>query len=116
MLILGDQSHHNGRWPWVTGALVAINLVLFCVQVGLGERFTNGFALVPREITELRDLTKKERVKVKVRDVYVDRHGIEHHDKREVIFDINHYPGPFPIVLTLITSMFLHGSVMHLIG
>jgi membrane associated rhomboid family serine protease len=116
MLIIGDTSQHRGRIPWVTGAIVVTNVALYLLQVGLGERFTNGFALVPREITELRDLTKKERVKVKVRDVYVDRHGIEHHDKREVIFDINHYPGPFPIVLTLITSMFLHGSVMHLIG
>src|SRR5262249_55016121 len=29
---------------------------------------------------------------------------------------INHYPGPFPIILTLITSMFLHIGIGHLIG
>jgi len=112
MFILGDQSHHNGRVPWVTGALVATNLLVFFMQIGLGERFTNGFSLVPKEITEFRDLTKKERVKVKVIDY--DRHG--NPEKREEVFYVNHYPGPFPIVLTLLTSMFLHGDVLHLIG
>jgi membrane associated rhomboid family serine protease len=116
MLIIGDQSHHNGRWPWVTGSLVAANVVMFLVQVVLGEPFTNGFSLVPKEITELRDITKKERVKVKVHDAYRDRHGIVHNETREEVFYINHYPGPFPIVLTLFTSMFLHVGVGHLIG
>jgi membrane associated rhomboid family serine protease len=116
MLIIGDTSHHRGRVPWVTGALVVINLAMYLVQVALGEPFTNGFSLVPREITELRDLTKKERVKVKVHDVYVDHYGNQHTEKREEVFYVNHYPGPFPIVLTLFTSMFLHGNLIHLIG
>jgi membrane associated rhomboid family serine protease len=112
MLILGDESHHNGRLPWVTGSLVAVNVLMFVAQVFVGERLTNGFSLVPKEITELRDLTKKERIKVKVQDV--DDFGITH--KREEIVYVNHYPGPFPIVLTLVTSMFLHCDVFHLIG
>src|SRR5262245_26257845 len=111
MFIIGDQSHHNGRIPWVTGTLVVTNVVVFFLQIGLGERFTNGFSLVPREITEFRDLTKKERVKVKVLDED-DWGRVTKHDH---VFYVNHYPGPFPIVLTLITSMFLHGDVFHLI-
>ncbi len=116
MLILGDESHHHGKVPWVTGVLVVANVLVYLLQVALGEPFTNGFSLVPREITEFRDLTRKERVQVKLHDVYRDRHGIEHTEKREQVFYVNHYPGPFPIVLTLFTSMFLHGNIMHLIG
>src|SRR5882724_12959458 len=78
MLILGDESHHNGKFPWVTGALVAANVIVFLVQVGVGERFTNGYSLVPAEITEFRDITKKERVKIKVHESYRDRYGIVH--------------------------------------
>ena len=116
MLILGDDSHHNGKFPWVTGALVAVNVIVFLVQVGVGERFTNGYSLVPAEITEFRDIAKKERVKVRVHDHYRDRFGVEHNLAHDEYITINHYPGPFPIVLTLITSMYLHGDVMHLIG
>lgn len=93
-------------------ALVAINVLMFVVQTVVGERFTNGFSLVPKEITELRDLTKKEHVKVKVHEV--DDYGISH--MHHEVFYINHYPGPFPIVLTLVTSMFLHGGLAHLLG
>jgi membrane associated rhomboid family serine protease len=112
MFILGDESHHRGKLPWVTFVLVATNVLMFAVQTFVGERFTNGFSLVPKEITELRDLRKKERVKIKVHEV--DDYGISH--KHDEVFYINHYPGPFPIVLTLVTSMFLHGGLMHLIG
>jgi membrane associated rhomboid family serine protease len=112
MLILGDQSHHHGRVPWVTGFLVVANLLVYCLQLGLGEPFTNGFSLVPKEITEFRDITQKQRVKVTVVDE--DRYGrLSKHDEH---FYINHYPGPFPIALTLFTSMFLHADMFHLIG
>src|SRR5260370_25177317 len=116
MLIPGDAAHHNAKFPWVTGALVAVNVIVFLVQVGVGERFTNGYSLVPAEITEFRDIAKKERVKVRVHDHYRDRFGVEHNLAHAEYIKINPYPGPFPIVLTLITSMYLHGDVMHLIG
>jgi membrane associated rhomboid family serine protease len=116
MLILGDESHHHGKIPWVTGALVVTNVLVFLLQLALGEPFTHGFSLVPREITEFRDLTGKQRVKVTVHDVYYDHRGHPHTEKRDEIFYVNHYPGPFPIVLTLFTSMFLHGGVAHLVG
>jgi membrane associated rhomboid family serine protease len=116
MLIIGDESRHNGRWPWVTGGLVAANILVFLLQVAIGERLTNGYSLVPKEITEFRDLTRKERVKIKVYESYRDRFGINHSDVHEEVIYINHYPGPWPIILTLITSMFLHGDAAHLIG
>ena len=33
MLILGDESHHRGKLPWVTGALVAVNVLMLTVIV-----------------------------------------------------------------------------------
>jgi membrane associated rhomboid family serine protease len=116
MLILGDESHHNGKFPWVTCALVATNVVVFLLQVALGERFTNGYSLVPAEITEVRDVVKKERVRFKIHEHYRGRYGIDHKQVRDEYVTINHYSGPFPIVLTLFTSMYMHGGVMHLIG
>jgi len=118
MLILGDESQHNGKIPWVTGALVVINVLAFCAQLFVGERLTMGFSLVPAEITEFKDFTRAERVKIKVpADLYYD------HAKKSIrtayeyeYHTIQHFPGPFPIILTLITSMFLHGDWLHLIG
>jgi membrane associated rhomboid family serine protease len=118
MLIIGDESQHNGKIPWVTGGLVVINVLVYCAQIFLGEPFTMGFALTPAEITEFRDISRPERIKIKVPyDLYYD------HAKKQIRtayeyewHTVQHYHGPFPIVLTLITSMFLHGDWVHLIG
>jgi membrane associated rhomboid family serine protease len=118
MFILGDESQHRGKIPWVTGSLLVLNILAFCVQRFVGEPFTNGFSLVPREISEFRDLVGPERVKVKVPvNYYYDRQARQFrtgYDHQYVT--IHHYRGPFPIVLTLLTSMFLHGDWLHLIG
>ncbi len=117
MLILGDEGHYHGRFPWVTAGLVFVNVLLYTVQCFVGERFTNGFSCVPAEITECRDIKRVEyaRVKVPIGRTY-DSRGRSHTLVAEQSFPIRHYPGPFPIFLTLITSMFLHGGTMHLIG
>ncbi|MCI0680554.1 MAG: rhomboid family intramembrane serine protease [Gemmataceae bacterium] len=118
MFIVGDESQHHGKLPWVTIALVVINLMVFCVQQFLGERFTNGFSLVPLEITQFRDLTRPEKAKVKVPvGMYYDYETSQARTQYgDESFVINHYHGPFPIILTLLTSMFLHGDWVHLIG
>src|SRR5262245_25257105 len=47
MFILGDESQHHGKFPWVTCGLIVVNVLCFCLQQFIGERFTNGFSLVP---------------------------------------------------------------------
>lgn len=118
MFILGDETRTHGRLPWVVFSLAALNVLVFCLQLVLGDRFTNGFALVPKEIVESRDLDRPtpheanqpmRRVRRTVPgqpDVAVRKHTVW----------IEHARGPFPIQLTLFTSMFLHASWMHLIG
>jgi membrane associated rhomboid family serine protease len=117
MLILGDEGHYHGRFPWVTASLVAINVVVYVAQVFLGEPFTNGFSLVPEEIVSFKDLTgtKYLKVKVEVRGHH-DYKGKYHPRFETKHFPIKHYTGPFPIYLTLLTSMFMHGNVLHLVG
>lgn len=117
MLILGDEGHYHGRFPWVTASLVAINVVVYAAQVFLGEPFTNGFSLVPEEIVTFKDVTgtKYHKVKVEVRGHH-DYKGRYHPRFETKSFPIKHYTGPFPIFLTLLTSMFLHADIFHLVG
>ncbi len=117
MLILGDEGHYHGRFPWVTASLVVINVVVYVAQVFIGEPFTNGFSLVPEEIVTFRDLqgTKYHKVKFEV-DGHFDHKGKYHPRYETKSFPIKHYTGPFPIFLTLLTSMFMHGDIFHLIG
>ena len=118
MLILGDEGHYHGRFPWVTASLVVINVIVYVAQTFIGEPFTNGFSLVPEEITTFRDLqgTKYHKVKIEVPGGHMDRKGHYHPKYETKNFPIKHYHGPFPIFLTLFTSMFMHGDIFHLIG
>src|ERR1700676_339261 len=106
MFILGDESKANGKLPWVTFSLVAINIVVYCAQCFLGPAFTRGFSLVPKEIATLTDLTKPESVRAKVPARIWYENGRQRIHFREVIVTVPQAPGPFPIFLTLVTSMF----------
>ena len=117
MLILGDEGHYHGRFPWVTASLVVVNVIVYVAQAFLGEPFTNGFSLVPEEITTFRDLTGTKYHKAKIETHgHWDRKGQYHPHFETRHFPIKHYHGPYPIFLTLLTSMFMHGGILHLIG
>jgi membrane associated rhomboid family serine protease len=112
VLPLGDLQRTQ-IVPFVTYALIAINVVVFLVQQNQGEEFTLAFAATPYEITHNEDLDQPvvNIVRVLVRDP-LGRGG--HWEQRERLRP--HYPCPIPIRWTLLTSMFLHGSWMHLLG
>ena len=118
MLILGDEGARRNRIPWVTGSLILINILAFLTQKWLGDRVTYGWSLVPYEITHMKDLTKPQKIKAKVAVPHPDPRFRDYAPPtiREVWIDVPQYPGPFPIILTLLTSMFLHGDWVHLIG
>jgi membrane associated rhomboid family serine protease len=85
---------------WVTYLLLALNVLAFGVQFtdpGVVYRFS----AIPVEITSGRDL---------VGPVEVTVNG----DAEPVT--IEHGPGPWPLALTLLTAMFLHGDLLHLGG
>ncbi len=98
--------------PYVTYALIAINVIIFLLQQDKGEEFTLAFAATPYEITHNEDKEKPETQEVIVK--VQDRFGRVHLEQREI--KRVHVPCPIPVRWTLLTSMFLHGSWMHLIG
>src|SRR5687768_18171373 len=99
MLPIGDQNEPSKGPPLVTLAFIAINLaVFFLIQVN-DDAFTYGYSAIPAEITQGVDLTQTQSVPA---------------DGQQV--PIPQAPGPSPIYLTLITSMFMHGGIAHIFG
>jgi membrane associated rhomboid family serine protease len=99
VLPLRDDDADRRSVPVVTYALIAVNVLVWLLELQAGERFINGYSTVPYEITHHTDLTG-------TRTVHAGGES----------FPIHHYPGPHPIYLTLLTSMFMHASWMHIIG
>ncbi len=115
MLILGDEGHYHGRFPWVTASLVVINVAVYVAQVMLGPGFTLSYALVPGELPMLREIVEAHH-----HGTAPDLRGPNDRPK----FTITNGPSldaapkfycPSP-VLTLFTSLFLHADIFHLIG
>ena len=94
LLPIGDDNTGRTTTPYVVYALVAINVFVFIIQY-LSPSFTYAYAAVPYEITHGTDLVTPVAVPGGV---------------------IPQMPGPVPIQLTLLTSMFMHGGLMHIGG
>src|SRR5438270_14041919 len=98
--------------PFATYVLIAINVVMYVVQLQEGRQFTVAYAATPYEITHNTDLPQPVAV-----GLPGDR-NLPGFPVRVVVGPrvIDHAPGPYPIWLTLFTAMFLHGSPLHLAG
>src|SRR5437763_9371672 len=98
---IGDDNSDRTSAPVITYLLIAINVLVFIfLQGATGEnRFTASFATVPEEIRTGRDVSGPHRISVG--------------DEQAVI---NLGPTPSPVYITLLTSMFMHGGWMHLLG
>ena len=78
--------------PVITWTLIAMNILVYIYQLWHGAGGANlsaSLGAVPFEITRMVDLV-------------------------EPVAGIRHAPGPQPIFLTLVSSMFLHGGFFHL--
>ncbi|MCA9237711.1 MAG: rhomboid family intramembrane serine protease [Planctomycetales bacterium] len=96
---ISDDDRRLVRPAYVTWALVALNIAAFVYQMS-HEEFTYGYAAVPREITTGEDIQQSTPLQIG--------------PGKPVM--IPQAPGPVPIQLTLLTSLFLHGGFMHLAG
>jgi membrane associated rhomboid family serine protease len=97
---IGDEDTGDRRIvPYVNLAIIAINIVVFLYQL-VDPNFTNGYAAVPAEITSGKDI--------------VGQFVLVAPDGTSVVID--EAPGPMPIWLTLLTSMFMHGGWLHIGG
>ncbi len=94
MIPLGDEGTPQARgFPIVNVTLIAINVIMFLIQLALGDQINNGWSLIPREITTGMDLTGPQA-------------GLQ---------GLVLYPAPLGIpYLTLLTSMFMHGGWLHI--
>jgi membrane associated rhomboid family serine protease len=105
---IGDDNRDRRSFPVVTVTLIAMNIFVFVVFQGMGanEAFTMAYSTVPAEITSGKDLVTEDKV---VRGTSVDGQPIE-----------GIQPGlnrtPIPVYLTLLTAVFMHGGVAHLLG
>jgi membrane associated rhomboid family serine protease len=98
---IGDDNSDRTMTPVVNYLLIAINVLVFIFfQGATGEnKFTASFATVPEEIRTGRDVKGVVPIKVGTEEAAI-RLG----------------ETPSPVYITLLTSMFMHGGWMHLLG
>jgi membrane associated rhomboid family serine protease len=102
---LYDDNSQRIRTPFVNYTLIAINVFVFVMfqNFGENERFIYTFSAVPAEIISGKDIQTSPTVLGKTRSgEEIIRPGLE--------------PTPFTVYITLITSMFMHGGIGHILG
>lgn len=106
MLIpIGDDNRDRQLTPFINYALIILNILVFVFLQNMGNdvHFTYAYSTVPGEILTGRDIITSPQILV---DPYT-------HQRFEL-------PGlqrtDIPVYLTLITSMFMHGSIAHIAG
>ncbi|MBX7061777.1 MAG: rhomboid family intramembrane serine protease [Pyrinomonadaceae bacterium] len=103
MFPIGDDNSDRTITPFVNYAFIGLNIIVFLAlqQLGSNEHFTYAFTLVPREITTGHDI---------VASIPIISHS------GQTVGEIQNYPAPFGIYFNILSSMFMHGSIMHIAG
>jgi len=103
MFPIGDDNERGHGLAFISLAFISLNIAVFLLLQGAGgpsgEDFTYGYSAVPFEITNGVDLVEPEQITVDGTPVAIPQE-----------------PGPSPIWLTLLTSMFMHGGWLHIGG
>lgn len=99
VLPLGDQNIQGRGLAYVTLGFIAINIAVFVLLQLNSDAFTYGYSTIPAEITGGVDLLRAQPITLEGQQVLIPQ-----------------APGPEPIYLTLISSMFMHGGWTHLLG
>lgn len=102
MFPIGDDNSDRRIQPVVNYGIIAANILVFVLlqQLGSNDVFSNAFSLVPKEIT-----------------TGVDLNGIQIlRDSLGRTAEIHHYASPLPVYFNFLSSMFMHGDVMHILG
>jgi membrane associated rhomboid family serine protease len=111
VLPLGDLEKTR-ILPIGTYSLIALNVVMYLVQLDRGQAFTTAYAATPFEITHREDIDRPLVLPLEGDENPLDLPGRVELGRRV----IPQGPGPYPIWLTLLTSLFLHGNELHLAG
>ena len=104
MIPLGDDNRDRRSRPMLTYIFIGLNVLVFVVfqQLGTNDKFTYAFSTVPQEITTGQDVATTVTIQDPV--------------SGDVAATVPLQPTPIPVWLTLITSMFMHGGIAHLLG
>ncbi len=102
MFPIGDDNSDRIRTPFVNYIFVGINILVFLLlqQIGSNESFTYAFSLVPQEITSGVDITGIQVVR----------------DAMGNTGQVPHFATPLPVYFNFLSSMFMHGDIMHIFG
>ncbi len=103
MFPLGDDNSDVTITPYVNYIFIALNILVFVFLQGIGgnDAFSYAFSLVPQEITSGVDLQNAVNVK--------DSSG-------QILGQIQHYQAPLGVYFNFLSSMFMHGDIMHIFG
>ena len=103
ILPISDDNSDRTITPVVNYLLIAINIFVFVFLQGFGtdDKFTYAYATVPYEIVTGQDVKGP----VPIKDVTGNTVG-----------RINLQPTPISVYITLLTSMFMHGGLAHILG
>ena len=111
-MVFPIRDDNTGRkiTPIVNYVLIGLNVLVFALFQGLGsnEKFTYAFSTVPQEIVTGVDIDRTVTLEDPLGNPVRDEQG------RPVGIDLQ--PTPGSVYLTLLTSMFMHGGIMHLLG
>ena len=102
MFPIGDDNTDRTITPFVIYIFIGINILVFVLLQGLGgnDAFSYAFSLVPKEVTEGIDLT----------GVQIIRDSLGNSGQ------VQHYDTPLPVYFNFLSSMFMHGDIMHIFG
>lgn len=102
MFPISDDNTDRTIMPGVNYAFIGINILVYLLlqQLGGNDAFTNAFSLVPKEIATGVDLTGVQ--------VIYDSFGTP--------VGVPQAGTPLPVYFNFLSSMFMHGGTMHLLG
>jgi membrane associated rhomboid family serine protease len=105
MIPVGDDNRDRRTRPFITWLLIAANVVVFVAFQGFGSnlRFAYTYSTVPAEILSGQDV------------VTPDRTAIDRSSGRRFQLP-GLQPTPVPPWLTILTSMFMHAGIAHILG
>jgi membrane associated rhomboid family serine protease len=103
MFPIGDDNSEITITPFVNYLFIGINVLVFVLlqQIGSNDSFSYAFSLVPREVTTGVDLSGVIPVT---------------NSAGQVLGEIQHYQTPLRVYFNFLSSMFMHGDIMHIFG
>lgn len=110
MLPIGSDDSDLRERPFLTYALIAINVLVFVFlqRFGTNDAFTYSYSLVPYEFLSGHDLVTQDEYLWDA--TKLERIGVLPPNSLKLGVT------PKPVYITLLTSLFMHGSFMHLLG